>query len=153
MPETLDAFEGVVSCGGPQSPADDALDFIEDEMSILADAMERQIPVIGLCLGCQLLARALGGTVEKIDGGPEIGWHEVTMTPAGREEIMLRGIGWKTLQPQWHHWQVGTLPAGSTLLASSQRCTVQAWKVGMRGYAFQFHPETVVMAAGHTDFV
>lgn len=140
IPVDLDDVDGIVSCGGPQS-ANDVDPALAAEMALLVEAHERQIPVVGLCLGCQLLAKALGGTIAPLQGGREIGWHPVHFTDAGRDDILFTGIGWDTTQFQWHGEHVAELPKGARLLASSKRCKVQAFASGLRSYGFQFHPE------------
>jgi GMP synthase (glutamine-hydrolysing) len=95
---------------------------------------------VGLCLGSQLLGRALGGTVSRLEA-PEVGWHEVTLTPTGCEDPLHAGIAWTSVQPHWHQDHVSELPAGARLLSSSTRCPTQAWAVGLRTYGFQYHPE------------
>ncbi len=140
VPADLDDVDGVVTTGGRQSPLDDH-EWIEPEMQYLRAAHEAGLSVIGICLGCQLLARALGGEVNKMDGGVELGWQEVSLTPVGAEDPLHAGIGWTSLQLHWHSYQVAQVPPGARVLAKSQRCPVQAWALGPRTYGFQYHPE------------
>jgi GMP synthase-like glutamine amidotransferase len=141
VPVDLDGVDGLVSCGGPQSPLDDSLEWIEAEMNLLRRAHELSLPVVGLCLGCQLLGRALEGEVGELDGGIEAGFHEVRLTPVGREDPVLAGVAWRSMQLHWHRFQVSKIPPGARVLASSQRTQVQAWAHGLRTYGFQFHLE------------
>jgi GMP synthase (glutamine-hydrolysing) len=140
IPPDLDDVDGIISCGGPQSATDDALEWLEPEMELLRAAHEAEMPIVGLCLGCQILARALGGEVGRMEK-PEIGWHEVSLTPVGREDPLFAGVAWKSMQPHWHHEHVTALPPGARLLASSAHCKGQAWSAGLRTYAFQWHVE------------
>lgn len=139
LPEDLDEIDGVISCGGPQAPDCDE-SWVEQELHLLRAADEKQLPVFGLCLGSQLLARALGGKVAHCED-PEMGWYDMTLTAQGKEDVLFAGQPWNGSQFQWHHWQVTTLPENATILASSDRCKVQAWKRGICTYAVQFHPE------------
>ena len=141
FPVDLDDVDGIVSCGGPQSANDDSLKWLGPQMELMRDAHELQMPIVGLCLGCQILARALGGTVGKVDGGPEIGWHDVRLNAVGREDPIHAGIPWSSVMPHWHNDEVRELPPGARALASSAKCKVQAWTAGLRTYAFQYHPE------------
>lgn len=141
VPPDLDDIDGIISCGGPQSAYDDSIEWLEPQMRLIREAHEAQMPVVGLCLGCQILARALGGKVERMSGPIEFGWHEVKLTAAGREDPLHAGIAWNSLQFQHHRDHVSQLPPGAKLLASSARCTVQAWMLGLRTYGFQYHPE------------
>lgn len=140
IPVDLDDVDGVVSCGGPDSANDDSLPWIERELELLRTAAEADMPVVGLCLGSQLLARALGGDVGVMDQ-PEVGWHEVRLSPVGREDPIYAGVAWNSRQAHWHHDHVLSPPAGARVLASSSSCKVQAWARGLRCYAFQYHPE------------
>lgn len=140
IPVDLDDVDGIITCGGPQSAYDDSLPWLEPQMELLRAAHAADMPMVGLCLGCQILARALGGGVTRMDR-PEIGWHEVKLTPVGREDPMFAGIAWDSMQAHWHNDHVSKLPPGARLLASSERCKVQAWGLGLRTYAFQYHPE------------
>ncbi|MCP3904931.1 MAG: type 1 glutamine amidotransferase [Planctomycetes bacterium] len=140
IPADLDGIDAIVSCGGPQSPVE-KLEWIDAEMDLLRQAHEAALPVLGLCLGCELLARALGGTVDQLDG-VEAGWHEVALLPAGREDPLFAGMPWWSTQLHWHRYHVAELPPGARVLAKSERTPVQAWSLGMRTYAIQFHPET-----------
>ncbi len=141
IPADLDDIDGIVSCGGPQSANDDSLPWLEPEMALMRQAHEREMPVVGLCLGSQILARALGGEVDTMSDGPEVGWHEVALTPVGREDPIHAGIPWRSIQAHFHYDCVTELPPGAKLLASSDCCKVQAWTAGLRTYAFQYHPE------------
>ena len=139
LPGDLDGITGVVSLGGSQCIAD-APAWMERERQILREAHERELPVIGVCLGAQLIAHALGGKVEPMDK-PEIGFPDVHLTPAGQIEPILAGVAWTIPQFTHHSCQVTELPPDSLLLASSEQCKNQAFRVGARTYAFQYHFE------------
>lgn len=141
IPADLDDVDGIISCGGPQSANDDSLPWLEPEMQLIRQAHELEMPVVGLCLGAQIIARALGGEVSPMNDGPEVGWHEVRLTPVGREDPIHAGIAWWSIQPHFHYDCVSELPPGARLLASSDQCKVQVWASGLRTYGFQFHVE------------
>jgi len=139
LPRNLDEVDGVISCGGPQAPDCDE-PWAEHEIKLLKEASELEIPVLGICLGAQLLARALGGEVGKADKS-EMGWYDITLNSVGREDVLFAGQPWTGKQLHWHHWEIKTLPEGAKVLAKSDRCEIQAWTKGINTYAVQFHPE------------
>ena len=141
VPADLDDVDAVITCGGPQSPVDDAIEWMAAELDLLRAAHESGRPVLGICLGSQLLARALGGAVTAIDGGPSLGWGEVRLTPPGREDPLYAGVAWTSLQMQWHTYHVSETPSGARVLATSERTPVQAWSVGLSTYGVQYHFE------------
>jgi GMP synthase-like glutamine amidotransferase len=140
IPTDLDGIDAIVACGGPQAPNED-LDWIDAEMELMRAAHEASVPMLGLCLGCELLGRALGGKLDQLEGGIECGWHEVTLTPAGREDPLFQGLPWWSMQAHWHRWHVAELPEGARILAKSERTPAQAWALGLRTYGIQYHPE------------
>ncbi len=140
VPRSLDDTDAIISTGGPTS-ANAANPWIEPELELLARADEASLPVIGLCLGSQVLARALGGQVAPMDGGIELGWHEVALTPTGAEDPLYAGIAWTSMQFHWHRDHVSVAPDGARVLAKSAGCEIQAWARGLRTYGFQYHPE------------
>lgn len=144
FPSDLDEVSAVVSLGGRMNLKDiNEHPWMKREMKLLREAHEREIPCIGLCLGSQLLATALGGEVGPLESGPEIGWHEVRLTFPGTIDTIYTGLPWRSMQFHWHHHQVTKPPPGATVLAESDRCRVQAWKAGVRTYGFQYHFEAM----------
>lgn len=147
VPPDLDDVDGLISCGGPQSAYDDSIEWLEPQMNLMRQAHAIGMPIVGLCLGSQILARALGGKVEKMPasgGGIEFGWHEVKLSPVGREDPLHFGIAWESMQFHHHRDQVSQLPPGAKLLASSDKCKNQTWLLGLRSYGFQYHPELTI---------
>ena len=140
VPVDLDDVHGVVSLGGPQTVHEMNAPWMQAEMGLLRDAHGAGIPVLGLCLGAQLLAAALGGETGRM-AAPEVGWKDIALSPQGREDALFAGQPWKGPQFCWHSDQVSKLPEGATLLASSAGCKVQAYAVGLRSYGIQYHPE------------
>lgn len=141
VPADLDDVDGVLSLGGAMDvDQKDQYPWMAPEMALLKAAHEAELPVVGLCLGCQLVAAALGGEVGRM-AQPEIGWHEVTLAFPGTMEVMCYGLPWKTTQFHAHGCEVTKLPPGGTPLMGSKACKTQAYKVGMKTYAFQYHFE------------
>ena len=141
VPDDLDGIDAIVSCGGAPAPDDDSIEWIGQEMDLLRAAHAAALPIVGICMGCQVLARALGGEVAKLEAGIDCGWTEVRLTPVGREDPVFAGIAWKGMQISWHRYHVSKPPDGARVLASSARTPVEAWALGLRAYGFQYHPE------------
>ena len=131
-------YAGLIFLGGPMS-VNDPLPYLALEMAAIRDAIGRGQPVLGICLGSQLIAKALGARVYR-NPQKEIGWFDLRLTPEARHDRLFSGL------PEVHtvfHWHGETfdLPAGAVLLASSERCRNQAFRVGDRTYGLQYHLE------------
>jgi GMP synthase-like glutamine amidotransferase len=139
VPPDLDNVDAVVALGGEQNVGEPH-EWMEPEARFLKAAHERQLPVLGVCLGHQLLAHALGGKTGPMDK-PEWGFGTVSLNTTGQVEPLLSGLAWDAKWFQAHGQEVTALPAGATLLASSAACTVQCFRAGLRTFGFQFHLE------------
>jgi GMP synthase (glutamine-hydrolysing) len=120
--------------------ADDADEVLAAERTLLAGAAERDVPILGVCLGAQLLAHALGARIYPNPAGREVGVSEVLLTDDGRSDPLLAGLPDPLPVMQWHG-DAFELPAGASLLATSPVCENQAFRVGRRAYGVLFHPE------------
>jgi len=137
---TLDGYSALIVLGGPMNV--DQLDEypnLAKEVSLIQEALDRKLSVLGICLGAQLLARALGARV-KPDHAREIGWHDVNLTGKGEVDPVLSAFGGRQQVFQWHEDAI-ELPADAVHLASSEACEVQAFRFGESAYGFQFHLE------------
>jgi GMP synthase (glutamine-hydrolysing) len=138
VPLSAAGFSGLVSMGGPMSVLD-GLEEIEREKLLISEALQRKMPVLGVCLGAQILANALGAEVHS-GSGPEIGWGEVDLTGDGLRDILFAGV--ETPVPVLHwHGDTFDLPEGALHLASSGQYVQQAFRMGANAYGFQFHLE------------
>jgi GMP synthase-like glutamine amidotransferase len=130
--------DGLVIMGGAMC-ANDPLQFLRSEMDAIREAAARGQPVFGVCLGAQLIARALGATVHR-GATRESGWLEVRLGEAARSDPIF-----STLQPVETVFQLHEdtfdLPPGATVLAGSEVCPHQAFRYDRAIYGVQFHPE------------
>ena len=113
--------------------------WLNEESLWLQQVLDRHTPVLGVCLGVQLLARAAGAWVGRMPEGPEIGWHAVDLTEAGAADPVVGALPPRFEALQWHH-HTYALPAGAVELARSASCT-QAFRLGEACWGVQFHPE------------
>jgi GMP synthase (glutamine-hydrolysing) len=129
---------GLILMGGPMS-ANDNLPYLRREMDYIRQAAERGQPVLGVCLGAQLAARALGARVYR-NPVKEIGWFDVHLTEAGRQDPLLCPLGVPETVLEWHG-DTFDLPSGAEWLAWSEGCRNQAFRLGSSLYGLQFHLE------------
>ena len=126
--------------GGPIGAYDDDLyPTLKDELNLLEMRLSANRPTIGICLGAQLMARALGARVYPA-GLKEIGWGQITLGPAGCESV-VRHLGQNDTAVLHWHGDTFDLPKAATLLASTEKCRNQAFSWGGNALGFQFHPE------------
>ena len=141
VPPDTDDVDGIVSMGGPMNvDQQDQHPWLAEEEAYIKQAHDAGTPIVGVCLGAQLIATALGGQVAAMSH-PEVGWHELNLAFPGTIDPIFAGIGWQTTQFHIHGQEVTELPPGATPLAGSTMCRNQAYKVGLRTYAFQYHFE------------
>ncbi|MBI4773722.1 MAG: type 1 glutamine amidotransferase [Deltaproteobacteria bacterium] len=139
LPSESSPWHAVVSLGGSMHAWEDAeFPFLPRETSFLAGMIDRGIPVLGICLGAQLIARACGCRVHPA-AKEEIGWRAVTLTEMGSKDPLFSGIADKLLVLQYHY-DTFELPARGELLGTSMDCRNQAFRLG-NTYGVQFHPE------------
>jgi GMP synthase (glutamine-hydrolysing) len=140
-PSGLDRARAVVIMGGPMNVDEDAkFPFLAKEKEFLKKAIDRRVPCLGVCLGAQLLACALGAPVYKAKE-PEVGWGKVELTPACVKDGLFSAVEAQELQVlQWHE-DTFDLPKGAERLASSAAVPNQAFRHGDRVYGLQFHLE------------
>lgn len=130
----------LVILGGPISVNDTAMfPFLDEEISLLKQRIAADRPTLGICLGAQIIARALGAKVYPGDE-KEIGWYDLSLTAAG-EQSALRYLDAKHCSMLHWHGETFDLPVGAALLASSEKFPHQAFSYGKNILALQFHPE------------
>lgn len=141
-PTELSRCDLLISLGGPISANDTAdFEFIGKELEILEYRMRNDRPTLGICLGAQLMAKALGGNVSA-GRAREIGWAPLTLTEEGQRSPLQFLDASLTHVLHWHG-EVFSVPEGAKNLAFTQDCDSQAFSYGKNSLALQFHPETV----------
>ena len=149
LPADADRYAAIVSMGGPMDVwEEDAHPWIAAEKALLRRWVgEQDRPFLGICLGHQMLAAALGGTVGPMPPG-EVGLDRVRLTEAGGRDPLLAGQPAEMAVFQWHTAGVQALPAGAAALAESAPCPVQAFRFGRAAWGLQFHVEVTADTVG-----
>jgi len=130
----------LIVLGGAMGANDDQRHpFLMDLKQLVREVVAARIPYLGICLGGQLLAAALGAKVVS-NRWEELGTLPVSLTAAGEEDHLFSGIAETFTTFQWHHDSFD-IPGGAVLLASSALCQHQAFRVGSSAWGLQFHPE------------
>jgi GMP synthase (glutamine-hydrolysing) len=132
-------YDGILVLGGAMN-VDEAErnPWLAEEKALLRELLEREVSLLGLCLGAQLVAEAAGGEARRAPE-PEIGWHRVEVTPEGEDDPLLGPLAPAFEAFQWHSYEF-SLPPGAVPLARSPVC-LQGARIGERAWALQFHPE------------
>lgn len=136
-PDSVRAYRGLAVLGGAWS-ANDERPTLRQAEALIREAVALDIPVLGHCLGGQLMAKALGGTVERLPQ-PEIGWWPIEHDGSATARDWLGDESAPTVY-QWHQDGFTQLPPGAQALASSHACAHQAFALGPH-FAMQFHIE------------
>jgi len=140
VPQKLDGFHGLVIMGGPMGVADrDRYPYLKDEIRLIELALKEKKPVLGVCLGSQLLAHALGARVHRAEK-KEIGWHLVRLTEEGRADPLFAGVEHSFFAYHWHG-DLFELPPEAVSLASSEQTRHQIFRYGSNAYGFLCHLE------------
>ena len=141
-PRPLDAYGAVLVFGGAMHADQDAHHpWLRDENLFLQRLLDLGKPLLGICLGAQLLAKAAHADVGPAPE-PEIGWYPVELTAEAAHDPLLGGLPPRFDAFQWHYYTYG-LPAGAVELARSRVCT-QAFRLGENAWGVQFHPEVTL---------
>lgn len=134
------SLSGLIVMGGPMGVYEaDRYPFLMRERDYIRKVIDAKKPVLGICLGAQLVARALGARVYP-NREKEIGWYRVRLTPAGQKDPLMKGGPVSPWVFQWHG-DTFDLPRGARLLASSALCKNQAFRFGSNVYGLQYHLE------------
>jgi GMP synthase-like glutamine amidotransferase len=142
VPAAADGFDAVVLLGGGFLPDDDErAPWLPAERELTRRAVADGVPLLGICLGAQLLAAVAGGVVRGDYGRPERGSCSVSLLREAETDLLFAGLPEKFRVIQNHRDQITELPPGAIRIAESEACPVQAFRIGERAWGVQFHPE------------
>lgn len=137
---SLDEVDALLSLGGDQSVRDiERYDYLQAEVEFLRAAVERGVPVLGVCLGGQLLAHALGGTVERMQVRM-VEWAEVSRLPSAERDPLFGGLPEKVRALHWNE-DMFSIPDGAVEMLSRAGPGGEAFRFGQSAWGIQFHPE------------
>ncbi|MDX1616850.1 MAG: glutamine amidotransferase [Candidatus Promineifilaceae bacterium] len=139
-PPDFDLIAGIVITGS-HHPVTDRADWSERTASWLAKVVEREIPILGICFGHQILAYALGGEVDDTPAGPEFGTVSLSLTPASVDDYIFGKLPRTAAVQSAHYQSVVDLPQNATVLAFSDKDPHFAFRYGRCVWGVQFHPE------------
>lgn len=147
---SLEGFDALIMLGGPMGVYEmDKYPHLAEGSRLLREAIDKKMRVLGVCLGAQLMAHALGARVYKGAKGPEIGWLDIELTAEGVKDPLMRKLAlhpsagdfWRRFKVFQWHGDTFDIPAGAVRLASSPLYENQSFRYGDRAYALQFHIE------------
>jgi GMP synthase (glutamine-hydrolysing) len=138
-PGEISSYDAVLTFGGAMhADQEDRHPWLRFERDFLAAMLDDGMPILAVCLGCQLLAEAAGGSARRTSE-PEIGWHEVAVTEEAASDPVIGALAPRFTAFQWHSYEA-VPPEGATVLARSPVCS-QAYRIGERAWGIQFHAE------------
>jgi GMP synthase-like glutamine amidotransferase len=138
-PAPVDGYGAVMIFGGSMhADQDDRHPWLREESFFLQRLLDLHVPVLGVCLGAQLLAKAAHADVKAMPE-PEVGWVDVELTDEAADDPVFAGLPDRFPAFQWHYYEF-TPPSGASVLARSECCT-QAFRLGDSVWGVQFHPE------------
>lgn len=141
LPETLDAAGLVVLGGRTSLTGGDEYPWLPGARRLLRQAVETEVPALGICLGAQMLSQATGGLVSVGERGTELGAVRIEWTPDAAKDPLFADAPEPFLAGSFHRDVVTQLPPGGVLLGGSDRYPHQVFRVGTRAWGVQFHPE------------
>lgn len=142
LPASLEGYAGLVLLGGGLMPDDDTrAPWLAAERALAAEAIDRDLPTLGICLGGQLLAHVAGGEVRAKTGPVERGATRINPTADGRVDPVIASLGDGAPMIENHQDMITRLPPAAVLLASSAAIENQAFRLGRHVRGVQFHPE------------
>jgi GMP synthase (glutamine-hydrolysing) len=137
---SLEKYNGLIVLGGPMSVNDTkGHGHLKTEMQLIEEALKKDIPILGICLGAQLVAHVLGASVRRAKE-KELGWYNINLTDKGKADPVFKGFNSSEKVFQWHA-DTFEIPRGGLHLASSENCLGQAFRFGEKVYGMQFHLE------------
>lgn len=140
LPRSFLGIDGIIILGGPMNVyEEEKYPFLKDEDVFLKKAINAGIPILGICLGAQLIAKAAGAKVKKAQQ-KEIGWYNVNLTADGKADPLFKNSDNELKVFQWHE-DTFEIPENAVLLATSKSCRNQAFRLGKNTYGLQFHIE------------
>ena len=140
LPENFKGIEAIIFLGGPMNVyEEDKFPFLKEEDGFLKRAIKKEVPLLGICLGSQLIAKACGVRVTK-SPVKEVGWFKVRLQRGARNDPLFKGLAEEIDVFQWHE-DTFDIPEEGVLLATSAGCSHQAFKIGRCAYGIQFHIE------------
>ena len=141
-PQEPERYDAVMVFGAStHADQEQAHSWLREQKALVAELLELELPLIGVCLGSQFLGEAAGAPPKRLKR-PEIGWFEVELTPEGREDPVAGTMPPRFTALEWHSY-AAPLPPGAVALARNDSC-LQAFRVGESAWGVQFHPEVTL---------
>jgi GMP synthase (glutamine-hydrolysing) len=142
-PKPLEEYGAVLVFGGSMhADQDHHHPWLRDENTFIQDLLEKHVPLLGICLGIQLIAKAEGAAVYPLPDGPEIGWFPIELAAAAAEDPLFSRLPTRFDAFGWHYYTYD-LPDRAEELGRSARCN-QAFRLGDSAWGVQFHPEVTL---------